>query len=99
MAAKHAAQMAWAAQANMDYELAAAQLKVQELQVKRQMYTAARFAATAPANNGMQVVTGGQDGHFESIMNTLQKPSFPPSPVATPPPGLETASSGTAWVI
>jgi hypothetical protein len=65
------AHLAWAAQAKMDYELAAAQLKVKELRAKRQMYTAAQLAANLH----------GQESHFESIMQTLQKlPSRPNSP-------------------
>jgi len=110
LAARHAAQMAMAAQAHMEYELAAAQLKVQQLQVQRQMYTAARFAVTAPLSGH---VVGAPDGHFESIMQTLQgtpsRPATPCSPLTPtpPPPGLEgiqgpadiSQQRGTAWVI
>lgn len=90
-------QFAWATQAKMDYELAAAQLKVQELQAKRQLYTAAQFAATA---NGLALP--GAEGHFDSIMQNLRPSSRPASPAemvqaamlqgrnGTPtPPGLE----------
>jgi len=88
------AQCAWAAQAKMDYELAAAQLRLQELQAKRQLYGAAQFAPASPVSPVVQ-------SHFDNIMQTLQKlPSRPISPadVELPqtirpamPPGLDLA--------
>lgn len=102
-AAAHAMQVQ---QASMDFELAAAQAKVKELQAKRHMFasaTSAQLAATAGVAVNPGIVLPGTDSHFESIMQTLQKlPSRPSSPVdmeafqvpqahrATPPPGLET---------
>lgn len=102
LAAKNAA-LALTAQAKMDYELAAAQLKVKELQAKKQLLNAAQYAASitgAPSPNS----------HFEHIMQTLQQQQSPsrsssptesdalqmPMPVACtlPPPGLDTEKSG-----
>jgi hypothetical protein len=63
----------------MDAELAAAQLRVQELQAQRQLFTAARFAATAQAS-GVPVgsmVVGAQERHFESIMQSLLSQHLP----------------------
>lgn len=104
------AHLAWAAQAKMDYELAAAQLKVQELQAKRHW-----FAATTHASG---LAFPGQESHFDSIMQTLgSRPGSPAGMVQLParqvtpsPPGLEPATQSwhptdvsqkhsTAWVI
>jgi len=84
------AQCAWAAQAQakMDYELVAAQLKVQELQAKRQLYSVAQLAASANAT-GVLAVSPVAESHFNSLMQTPQKlPSRPMSPAdaATPQP-------------
>jgi hypothetical protein len=85
LAAAHAMQVQ---QVSMDFELAAAQAKVQELQAKRHICdmltsaTSAQLAATAGVAVNSGIVLPGTDSHFESIMQTLQKlPSRPSSPV------------------
>lgn len=80
------AQCAWAAQAKMDYDLVAAQLKVQELQVKRQLYNVAQFAATTNAT-GLSPANPVVESHFDNIMQALhQLPAHPISPADVVPP-------------
>merc|ERR1719326_2267502 len=79
------AKLAWTEQAKMDFELAAAQLRVQELQAKRQLLNA--------CTSGLALGAGGES-RFENIMQSVPKlPSRPASPTELEslpaPPGLE----------
>jgi len=91
--AKLASQLAWAQQAEMDYELAAAQFKVQELQAKKQLFAAAQNAVTS--RNGL---SAGQESHLDAFLQAFQnaqsRPSTPIDMVmlkasTPPPPGLD----------